>query len=403
MSAFRRRSPPISGRGVRWRVAGWTLAAWILVGSIRAADRYFSDPFQLPRLEFGLWEALTQNLLWAFLWAALTPLIAAMVWRLLSKRPRWLGGAAPLLAGAVALPVLHCFVFQLVYPPLMGSPLAFGAQLSSIPRQLPALLPTQLLTYAAVVAGSGMIACAALARERDLKASQLNTRLARARLEALQGQLHPHFLFNTLNSILPLVFRDRDAASRTVVRLAELLRLSLRNEGRDTLPLRQELALLRIYLEIQQTRFQDRLAVRTEVEPGVLDAPVPNLILQPLVENAIKHGISARPGAGSIEIVAGRAASGRLRLLVRDDGPGPSGGGWSLGEGVGLKNTRDRLELLYGAEHAFELRKAAGRGCEAWLEIPFASTPPETVVPAATETEQRFRAGSSPAAQWVVS
>ena len=139
-------------------------------------------------------------------------------------------------------------------------------------------------------------------------------------------QLHPHFLFNTLNSILPLVFRDGEAASRTVVRLADLLRLSLQNETNDLIPLRQELDLLEVYLEIQKTRFQDRLTVRLDVPHELGGALVPNLILQPLVENAIKHGIAAKPGAGTVEVRVRRAGLGRLSLLVRDDGPGPARG-----------------------------------------------------------------------------
>jgi LytS/YehU family sensor histidine kinase len=204
-----------------------------------------------------------------------------------------------------------------------------------------------------------------------------------ARLEALKMQLHPHFLFNTLNSILPLVFRDREAASRTVVRLSDLLRLSLQNEGSDLIPLRKELELLKVYLEIQQTRFQDRLTVRLDVEPGIGDALVPNLILQPLVENAIKHGIAARPGSGRVEVHARREAD-RLRLLVRDDGPGPADPASAPSRpaegGVGLRNTRDRLELLYPGRHEFEFRGARDRGCEVLLTFPLSMAPPAPAV-----------------------
>ena len=190
-------------------------------------------------------------------------------------------------------------------------------------------------------------------------------------------QLHPHFLFNTLNSILPLVFRDRDAASRTVVRLSDLLRLSLQNEGSDLIPLRKELELLKVYLEIQQTRFQDRLTVRLDVEPGIGDALVPNLILQPLVENAIKHGIAARPGSGRVEVHARRDAD-TLHLLVRDDGPGPDASAPPRpGEGgVGLRNTRDRLELLYPGRHAFEFRGGPRSGLRGGPDLPAARWPP---------------------------
>src|SRR4029453_12667981 len=273
--------------------------------------RYFSDPFQLHRLEFGLWEALAQSLLASTIWALFTP---PVVWL-----PRPCG--AP--AGGILLAVAHCTAYQLAYPLLMGFPLVMSTQLAALPQMLRFLLPTHLVTYAAIVGATWTLSYSRLSRERELRASQVKTRLLSARLQALKMQLHPHFLFNTLNSILPLVFRDRDAASRTVVRLSDLLRLSLQNEGSDLIPLRKELEVLQVYLEIQQTRFQDRLTVRLDVDPGIADALVPNLILQPLVENAIKHGIAARPGSGRVEVQARRDAE-RLSLRVRDDGAGPS-------------------------------------------------------------------------------
>ena len=355
----------------RWKTSAWVLAAWTLVGFFRAADRYFSDPFQRQRLEFGLWEALAQSLLSTYIWAAMTPAVVALARRSLPTRAQWAAPLTRLLAAGLALPVVHCVVFQLTYPLLMGFPCIVPVQLSAVPRLLPIVFPTQFVTYCAIVGATWTFLYSTLSRERDLRASQMKTRVARARLEALKMQLHPHFLFNTLNSILPLVFRDRDAAARTVVRLGDLLRLSVQNESSDLIPLRKEIEVLRVYLEILQTRFQDRLTVSLEVEPGIGEALVPNLILQPLVENAIKHGIAAKPGAGRIEIRAWRQGQGRLGLSVRDDGPGPSEGGRRAGgEGVGLRNTRDRLELLYAADHAFSFQGAAGRGCEVSLSFP---------------------------------
>ena len=350
------------------------LAVWTLVGLFRAADRYFSDPFQLHRLEFGVWEALAQSLLSSTIWAAFTPLAVWIARRSLPARRRWAGPAALLAFAAFALPVAHAAVYQLLYPLLMGFPCVVSVQLATLKTLLPVVLPTQVLTFAGIVGATWLFTYSRLSRERELKASQMKTRLASARLEALKMQLHPHFLFNTLNSILPLVFRDRDAASRTVIGLSDLLRLSLQNEGSDLIPLKRELELLRMYLEIQQTRFQDRLTVRVDVEPGVADALVPNLILQPLVENAIKHGIAVRPGSGQIEVQARRGGLDRLVLRVVDDGPGPPAAGPGS-DGVGLRNTRDRLELLYPGEHLFEIGGAPGRGFEVTLVFPLAHAP----------------------------
>jgi two-component system LytT family sensor kinase len=360
-------------RSGRFRAAGWVLAAWTVVGVFRAADRYFSDPFQLRRLEFGLWEATGENLLAAYLWAALTPLVVWIARRSLPRRNDYLAPLALLAAGAVLAPVAHGVAYQLAYPLLMGFPLVVATQLSALRTLLPVLYPIELVTYGAIVGATWMVTYSRLSRERDLRSSQLRTRLAGARLAALQMQLHPHFLFNTLNSILPLVFRDGESASRTVARLTDLLRLSLQHETSDLIPLARELETLQVYLDIQATRFQDRLTVRLDVEAGVGDALVPNLILQPLVENAVKHGIAARPGAGSIDIRVRREGPERLSLLVSDDGAGPTPQGPPGGrEGVGLRNTRDRLELLYGDCHSFDFRGAPGRGCQVALSIPFA-------------------------------
>jgi two-component sensor histidine kinase len=377
LTALRAEQSGARPTAARFRAVAWVLAAWTFVGLFRAADRYFSDPFQLHRLEFGLWEALAQCLLSACIWAAFTPIVVSIARRSLPKRTRWAVPLGRLLLASLALSAAHCAVYQVAYPLLMGVPRALSARLAALPRELPLSFPTHFVTFWAIVGATWMVTYANLSRERDLRASQLQTRLASARLEALKMQLHPHFLFNTLNSILPLVFRDRDAASRTVVRLADLLRLSLQNETSDLLPLRKEIELLQVYLEIQQTRFQDRLTVELDIAPDVSDALVPNLILQPLVENAIKHGIAARPGAGRVEVRVRRQGESRLALVVKDDGPGPpEGGRRGGGEGVGLRNTRDRLELLFADDHEFSFRGVPGRGCEVALSIPLAYAPP---------------------------
>jgi CubicO group peptidase (beta-lactamase class C family) len=363
----------------KWRTLLWVLAAWTLVGFFRAADRYFSDPFQRQRLEFGLWEALAQSLLASYIWAAMTPAVVVLAKHSLPTRANWAAPLSRLLAVGLALPVIHCAAYQLLYPLLMGFPCIVPVQLGAVRRLLPVAFPTHFVTYCAIVGATWTILYSRLSRERELRTSQMKTRVATARLEALKMQLHPHFLFNTLNSILPLVFRDRDAAARTVVRLGDLLRLSLQNEASDLIPLRKELEVLQVYLEIQETRFQDRLTVRLDVEREAEEALVPNLILQPLVENAIKHGIAARPGAGRVEVLARRDGA-RLLLRVRDDGPGPSEAPPRTSPrregGVGLRNTRDRLELLYANDHDFTFEGAPGRGCEVTLSFPLAYPKP---------------------------
>jgi two-component system, LytTR family, sensor kinase len=222
-------------------------------------------------------------------------------------------------------------------------------------------------------------------RDRRLRASQLETQLARARLQALNMQLHPHFLFNTLNSISALMHRDVRAADRTLSRLEDLLRLTLSKSAAQEVPLRDEIEILEPYLEIEQTRFGDRLTVEWAVEPQLLDAVVPQLVLQPLVENAIKHGIAPRSSPGRIRISAQEVA-GMLELEVSDNGPGLAGesrpnprfGGAASrpapqdrgGCGVGLANTRARLKQLYPREHQLVLGDRPGGGARVHLRIP---------------------------------
>ena len=206
-------------------------------------------------------------------------------------------------------------------------------------------------------------------RETSTRA-QLEARLARAQLQSLKLQMHPHFLFNTLNSITTLITEEPLAAERMVTGLSELLRISLRNAGEQEVPLERELEVLRHYLTIQQIRFQDRLAVELDVDPETLPAMVPNLILQPLVENAIRHGIGPRATGGRIEVRATRVGDA-LRLRVRDDGVGTAAEAMPVREGTGIGNTRARLGHLYGNRHRFEIGGAPGAGFTVVAEIPF--------------------------------
>ncbi len=219
--------------------------------------------------------------------------------------------------------------------------------------------------------------------EGELRASQLEARLAQAQLEVLKGQLHPHFLFNTLHAISTLIHRDPDAADEMLAQLSDLLRMTLATVGVQEVPLQQELEFLRRYLDIQQTRFADRLRVVVDVPADTLDVKVPNQVLQPLVENAIHHGVDARRGDGLVEIRA-RAEGDMLRLEVRDDGPGlrstPGAAPKPAGSGIGLSNTRARLHELYGPKSALELADYPAGGTLVSLLIPLRRAQPEPVV-----------------------
>jgi two-component system, LytTR family, sensor kinase len=209
-------------------------------------------------------------------------------------------------------------------------------------------------------------------RSRERQATELQAQLAEAHLEALRRQLDPHFLFNTLNAVSSLVERDPRGVRRMIARLSELLRYSLDADNSPEIPLRKELELLRRYLEIMQVRFQNRLEVRWEIADEALDALVPTLVLQPLVENAIKHGVEKLEQGGRILIEAGLEGE-VLVLRVRDNGPDAASvsSSGSNGRGVGLQNTRARLERLYGQNQRFTLSPSrAGAGMTAELRIP---------------------------------
>ncbi len=195
--------------------------------------------------------------------------------------------------------------------------------------------------------------------------------LAQAELHLLKSQLHPHFLFNTLNTIAAMMHEDVQGADRMIHRLSNLLRLTLDSIGEHEVSLRQELEFLKAYVEIECIRFQERLTLILDVSPEVLDAMVPSMLLQPLAENSIQHGFAARESAGKIEIRATRHAD-RLLLTVLDDGPGfPMQALTDFGFGLGLLNTQRRLEQLYRGVYRFELQNAPQSGARLTIEIPY--------------------------------
>jgi two-component system LytT family sensor kinase len=231
-------------------------------------------------------------------------------------------------------------------------------------------LDWSLMVYAVIVGVSHAIAFYHESQERKLKAAQLETRLVEARLKTLEAELHPHFLFNTLHAISTLVHRDPESADRMISRLSDLLRITFDRTGEPKVSLKDEIDFLQKYLDIEQTRFQDRLTVSVKIDPDALDGEVPRMILQPLVENAIKHGIAGRHGGNQIQIAAGREGD-RLWMQVRDNGAGLQVRTLkALRTGVGLSNTRARLDCLYGRHYRLEFSDKHG-GLSVLIEIPF--------------------------------
>ncbi|HKU63037.1 MAG TPA: histidine kinase [Gemmatimonadales bacterium] len=299
--------------------------------------------------------------------ALLTPPLAAATIRVRALHPS--RGRAILLHGAGAVG------FVVVGGALMGAfesllpwSEAPGGVIAAARHGVIRYLGPDLLLYCIVISATMAAAHAHESRRRGIAAATYARQLAEARLHVLSAQLQPHFLFNTLHAVSALIWEDQARADRLLARLSELLRLTLRSGNRVETTLEEELALLARYVEIQETRYGDRLRIRIEAEPEARQAMVPHLILQPLVENAIRHGITRRTAPGRVEVVA-RAGAGRLHLSVRDDGVGlPSGR--PLREGVGLGVTRARLRQLYGAAQEIELSAADGGGAVCALSIP---------------------------------
>ena len=214
-------------------------------------------------------------------------------------------------------------------------------------------------------------------RERELAAADLRVRLSEAQLEALRSQIQPHFLFNTLHSISTLMHRDVEAADTMLTRLSDLLRLTLKHRGENEITLREELALADHYLEIMQVRFGDRLSVTRSVPSNILEVMVPQFILQPLLENALNHGIATTAGTGKVDISA-RAADTQLELSITDDGRGakPADSGHNAARhGLGLANTRLRLEQLYGERQSIILERLPMGGTRVTITLPLRVAP----------------------------
>ena len=307
-------------------------------------------------------------------WALVTPAIVWVARRHGFERGRrWRALAAHLGAMLVIAPLQTGADFLMT----VGSRLVFGDAAGAaavIDRAVPVLLAGSIdvpQMYATIAAIAYTFNYYRMFRARELRASQLEAQLGGARLQMLRMQLQPHFLFNTLNAISALMHRDLAAAERMLARLADLLRLSLDEKAEPEISLRRELEVLEPYLEIERVRFSDRLSVAFDIGAGTLEAAVPNLILQPLVENAVRHGLAPSAAPGEIR-VSSRRADGFLLLEVADNGVGLRGAtDGTLREGIGLANTRARLAQLYGDDARCELAEAGTGGLAVRLRLPF--------------------------------
>jgi two-component system LytT family sensor kinase len=342
-----------------------TLVVWTAVAMLTAALRY---AYYFDRQHIAWWHSLAYSLTDAYLWALLTPPLLAfgIAWRL--DRETW--PRLPLhLAVVIALPLLY-WSPAATLTARVGRALGDPAWRWELTRQeFVAAYLQNLLVCAEVLAVSQWLVLHRETRERALRASRLEAELARAQLQLLRLQLDPHFLFNTLHAIGTLVRAEPETAERMIVLLSDLLRRALKEMACQEVALREEVEFLDRYLEIERVRFPDRLRVVREIQPESLAALVPTLLLHPLVENAIRHGVARRAQGGQLGIRA-QKVDGRLELRVWDDGP-PEAPAEARSPGIGLANTRARLQHLYGTAHRFELRRAREGGTEVAVSLPF--------------------------------
>jgi two-component system, LytTR family, sensor kinase len=348
------------------RALTWAMifTAWTLIVLTFSVQAYV---FAVSRGRPGsFWhEFLVASSEW-YVWAALTPLVLWLCRRFRITSQNWVAAVALHLAAGIVISFLQLavqvklnFVVNPGYKMTYWRVLYFFATFK---------LHMNLLTYWVIVALNHGIYYYAQSRSRELAWARMETELANAQLQALNMQLHPHFLFNTLHSISTLISDDPHVAREMVLKLSDLLRATLSKIETAEVPLRQELELLDCYLSIEQTRFKDRLTIEKEIDPHALPCEVPTMILQPLVENAVRHGIGKHKQADSISIIA-RRENGRLRLEVRNR-VGRMENGGETARGIGLSNTRARLEQLYNHSHSFEITSGEGGGVAVRISFP---------------------------------
>ncbi|HEY6334127.1 MAG TPA: histidine kinase [Blastocatellia bacterium] len=372
-------------RGRSYILWACILSGWILIG-LSWTLNYYIFAGQYVAI-FTIPPSLGQMMLWELpywvIWAALAPVIYKLTKRFPPEGPRWGRNVTVHVATCFLLSVGHRGIYLILGWALNVVQYHRLASLDNLYHLLFLFnLPTGFMSYATILLVSYVIIYQRRYQQEELKASQLEARLAQAelqaanaRLGALKMQLQPHFLFNTLNSISALMEDNVEAADRMLTRMSNLLRRTLESSSVDTVTLSEELEFVRCYLDIERVRLEDRLAVEFDFPPETLSAAVPNLILQPVVENAIKHAIAPSECGGKIRIGA-TIRQGRLLLAVTDSGcviDGKQVGPGDSRNGVGLSNTRARLAQHYGKDQSLQMAHLDDGGFRVSIEIPFSA------------------------------
>jgi len=358
---------------VRWAPRAVVLAL-VALGPLDALQTYL---LSLVLGQSTSWQTISIRLatMWV-IYPLLIPVAFFLARRFPLDLPIWRRSALVHFATILTIATLHSLVVGALVPLSRTDPIRranlrmpFRAELVRFMR---IQLPTDFLAYGALVSVFYASQYYSDRRDWELTAARLQTSLTEARLRTLRSQLNPHFLFNTLNAISVLALKgEQRAVAEMIARLSDLLRVSLDETRPQQIPLEAELAFVERYLDIQRIRFGDRLTITRDIAPDALHALVPSMLLQPLVENAVKYGISSECGPGSIGIQAARH-NGTLRLRISDSGPGfQLGAPGARPNGIGLRNTEARLEQLYGPDHCVEYGLAAEGGAAVTILMPF--------------------------------
>lgn len=355
----------------KWKIV---YGVYLVTAVIFAVQRYFvgiqdGRPFEVSYLVLDH----TGN---AAIWAVLSIFVIRQTSKHSLDDGRWIRIVSFMVSLGLVLSLVHAVIY--VYFQLLieyGAGVRNGIDLRDVELSFSQLNPVwRFFNFSVIVIISYGYDFYRLAIVRERMASELQTQLVAAQLQALKMQLQPHFLFNTLHAIGVLIFENPKIAAAMLTDLSDLLRMTLEDSNSQTVTLKKEMEFLERYLEIEKKRFGNRLSVSFEIRPDVLDAQVPYMVLQPLVENAIKHGISRHSGPGFV-IVTGAGDQGRLRLRVSDSSRGSKTGSSPLGEGIGLSNTRKRLEQLYHSDFDLVLENQEENGFAVTILLPLESAP----------------------------
>jgi two-component system LytT family sensor kinase len=336
------------------------------------------------------------NFSWWYFWALMAPIVIWLSQHFQFERGGLLRALAVHVPAVVVFSFLHIAGMEAVHWWLAYSAGRQYALWSELQRSGLLYVDWEMMTYWAIVGLSHALIYYRESRARAVRAVQLEAKLIEAQLKTLQQQLHPHFLFNTLHAISSLMHKDVRAADRVLMQLSDLLRITLEHLGHQEVALEAELGALSKYLEIERTRFADRLVVRFDIHPETLDTRVPSLLLQPIVENSIKYGVARRSGPGHVDISARREGD-KLRLEVRDDGIGLSEDSLTaLQKGIGVSTTRARLQHLFGADFRFEFHRLP-QGLAVIIALPWRTDPdvPAGSGPAGNDETAERRSGVS--------